>query len=77
MNFHKRKDGVTTIHEIGVTKEFQKLGIATKFIKKLHRPIVLKVTEDNSANLFYQKLGFKKTGQTKTKNRLLNVYILE
>jgi ribosomal protein S18 acetylase RimI-like enzyme len=77
MNFHKRKDGVTTVYEIGVTKDFQKLGIATKFIKKLNRPIALKVTEDNPANLFYQKLGFKKTGQTKAKNRLLNIYILE
>ena len=37
IHFHKRKDGVTTLHEIGVHKDYQRLGIARELISKLQR----------------------------------------
>ncbi len=76
IHFHKRKDGVTTLHEIGVDKDYQRLGIARELVSKLERPIKLKVVKENPANEFYQKLGFEFIGSTLGKKRELNVYQL-
>lgn len=77
IHFHKRKDGITTIHEVGVDKEYLNRGIGRKLILQLKKPIQLKVTKDNPANDFYKKIGFEFKKSIKGKKRDLNLYLLE
>lgn len=77
IHFHKRKDGITTLHEIGVERGFENKGIGKKLVSIINGPIRLKVTQDNPANEFYRKLGFKFIETISGKKRDLNVYIKE
>ena len=74
VNFHKRRDGTTTIHEIAVDRASGGTGVGKSLVGLLDRPIMLKVTQDNPANQFYQKLGFEIVGTQHGKIRPLNVY---
>lgn len=76
IHFHKRRDGVTTLHEIGVDMNYQRLGIARSLISRLGKPIKLKVVKDNPANEFYQRLGFELIGSVFGRTRELNIYQL-
>jgi ribosomal protein S18 acetylase RimI-like enzyme len=76
-HFHKRKDGITTIHEIAVDKDYSRQGVASKLISLLETPLQLKVTVDNPANEFYRKIGFTLKGISKGKHKDLNVYYLD
>lgn len=62
INFHRRMDGVTTLHEIGVEKGHRQLGVGKALMSVMDRPILLKVTQDNPANDFYKRLGFRLVG---------------
>lgn len=77
VHFHKRMDGITTLHEIGVGLGYEKMGIGRKLISTMERPIQLKVTKDNPANDFYKKLGFKFVREIRGKKRDLNLYTSE
>jgi len=76
VNFHRRKDGWTTIYEIAVSEKGK--GYGQKLIDYLlaERHIIkLKCPVDNEANKFYNKVG-KLVKIVKGKKRDLNVYII-
>ncbi len=77
IHFHKRRDGYTTIHEVGVDRNFLSIGIGKNLINMIEKPIQLKVTTDNPANDFYKKLGFRFIKEIKGNKRNLNLYILD
>ena len=75
LHFYKRKDGWNTVHEIGVLKEFQDLGIGKKLFNMAPKPRRLKTTVDNKkANEFYRRQGMTLFGQEQGKKRLLNIW---
>lgn len=78
VHFYKRNDGWTTLHEIGVDPDFQKMSIGKKLYEFVPKPIRLKTTVDNEkSNSFYEKLGLKLLKKEKGKVRELNVWIDE
>jgi hypothetical protein len=75
VHFHKRRDGWDTIHEIGVRKDFQSMGIGKELFEMVPKPRRLKTTQDNiKANDFYKMRGMNMTGTEKGKKRELNVW---
>ena len=76
LHFHKRRDGYTTVHEIGIDREYQSMGIGKKLLSYLEKPIQLKVTKDNQVNEFYKRLGFKFIKEVEGTKRVLNLYVL-
>lgn len=76
IHFHKRKDGINTIHEIGVSKDYQSKGIGGKLFDLVPIPRRLKTTEDNKiANMFYGKKGMEMIGKEQGKKRILNTWM--
>jgi ribosomal protein S18 acetylase RimI-like enzyme len=76
VHFYKRNDGWTTLHEIGVSPDFQRMSIGEKLYQFVPKPIKLKTTTDNEkSNNFYKKLGLKLIKKEKGKTRELNVWV--
>lgn len=76
-NYNKRKrDGVSVIYEICVSKDFRGLGYAKKMIDKLDRPIQLKCPVDNESNNFYKAIGCELVETVEGRKRALNVWRL-
>lgn len=78
-NFHLRKDGIITIYEIAIKKEYQSRGNGKKLIEYILNNIgpyiQLKCPVDNSSNKFYNKIG-KFICCEEGKKRRLNKYII-
>lgn len=75
MHCHKRKDGWTTLHEIGIDKAFQKQGIGQQLLKQLDGSIRLKTTIDNiQAIRFYLNNGYDLVRTEQGKKRELLVF---
>jgi len=74
-NTHKRKDGWTTVYEIGVHPAWQRRGVGWSLINVLPRPVRLKCTVDNEgANAFYDWMGFQLARVEDGRKRKLNVW---
>ena len=58
-------------------RKYVNQGIGKKLISFLNKPIQLKVTQDNPANEFYKKIGFKFVKSVSGKKRDLNLYRLD
>lgn len=44
VHFHKRRDGITTLHEIGIGLGYEKMGIGRKLVSTMSHPIQLQET---------------------------------
>lgn len=81
---YHRRDGVTTLHEIGVAEAKQSQGLGTRLMndliahckKRKRSKIRLKTVSTSRSNQFYLRLGFRNVGQEKGPKRLVNVYEL-
>lgn len=64
------KDGNDVVGLIAILPDYQGKGIGTDIIKKYisnaSKRIILQVFKDNPARELYEKLGFKKYGETNT-----------
>jgi RimJ/RimL family protein N-acetyltransferase len=64
------KDGNDVVGLIAILPDYQGNGIGTDILKKYidnaSKRIILQVFKDNPAKLLYEKLGFKKYGETNT-----------
>ncbi len=75
VHFHERRDGWNTIHEIGVRKDFQSMGIGKALFEMVPKPRRLKTTQDNiKSNEFYKRRGMNMTGTEKGRKREINVW---
>lgn len=74
-NTYKRKDGWTTVYEIGVHPAWQRRGAGWALINVLPRPVRLKCPVDNDgANAFYDCMGFNLVRVDDGRKRKLNVW---
>lgn len=71
---HKRRDGITTIREIGVHRDYKHLGAGRSMIDSFAGTLRLKCTTDNPANEFYQRIGFTCIDTENGRKRELNVW---
>ncbi len=64
------KDGNDVVGLIAILPKYQSMGMGTDIIKKYidnaNKRIILQVFKENPARLLYEKLGFKKYGETNT-----------
>ncbi len=75
MNTHKRRDGITTIYEIAVDKDYQRAGVGLSLLTCVTGRLRVKTTQDNViANNFYLKNGFILIEVEEGRKRKLNVY---
>lgn len=75
VHFHKRLDGWTTLHELVVDKNYQKIGIGKELYNCVSLPMRLKTTEDNqNAINFYKKNGMKEVRIEEGKLRKLIIF---
>lgn len=78
VNWHRLKKGTSTIYEIAVNSDYQKLGVGRNLLWSVPCPIRLKVTIDNDkANAFYQHLNMQLIDTEQGRKRPLNVYELK
>lgn len=83
--YHRVRDNVTTLHEIGVAEDMQGKGIGTYLIMELIHAsqkrnmskIGLKTPVGMRSNNYYPTFGFKQVGTFKGRKRVLNCYELE
>lgn len=79
---YHRRDGVTTLHEIGVAEDRQGAGVGSALLKRLldvatrrgQAAVRLKTPVDLRSNLWYPRFGFVRTGHEAGRKRPLNVY---
>ncbi len=79
VHFHHRKDGQTTIYEIGVTEESQRQGIGKQLIcqvkqaarKRGQKTLFAKCPQGLPSNHFYKKIGFQPVRIEKGRKRKL------
>ncbi|HEY9755065.1 MAG TPA: GNAT family N-acetyltransferase [Oculatellaceae cyanobacterium] len=79
-----RRDGVTTLHEIGVAEANQSTGIGTFLVTETiaysrergMRILRLKTPVGMRSNQYYPRFGFKHVGTESGRKRILNVYEL-
>lgn len=71
---HKRRDGITTIREIAVHRDYKHLGAGRAMIDSFDGVLRLKCTTDNQANDFYQRIGFTCIDTENGRKRELNVW---
>lgn len=58
--FHRRKDGIQTIYDLAVHKDYAGLGIGRQLLYSVPCPVRLKVKRDNArANTFYTHAGMR------------------
>lgn len=76
-NYHKTRNGYTTLGEIAVLREYRNMGMASKMIQKMPRPIKCKCIRSNPACKFYLKYGFMPKGVEKGRKQPLVVFYLD
>jgi len=75
INYHPRKDGWHTIHEIAVLKEYQRMNIGQELFHIVPTPIRLKTTIDNTiAQKFYIKNNMTISAVVEGKKRKLYIF---
>lgn len=75
-HWHRRRDGISVIYEICVSKELRRKGLGREMVQSLPLPIRLKCPVDNHANGFYQHLRFELVATEPGKKRALNIWLL-
>lgn len=76
VNWHKRRDGVATIYEIAIHRDWAGKGIGKMLLSAVPRPLRLKCTTDNAANEFYGHAGMVLVSTEPGRKRPLNVWML-
>lgn len=74
VNWHRRRDGWSTIYEIAVHRDYQRQKIGRALLEAVPAPRRLKCTFDNPANDFYESTGMILDGQEAGRKRALNVW---
>lgn len=74
VNSRVRKDGITTVYEIAVHRDWHGKQIGTALLGALTGTVRLKCTVDNPANTFYERQGMKLNGTVSGRKRPLNVW---
>lgn len=76
-NWHRRRDGWSTVYEIAAHRDYQGHGVGRALLNAIPRPVRLKVTQDNTrANGFYAQYGMARVAEEVGRKRPLNVYEL-
>ncbi len=81
---YHRRDGVTTLHELGIREDCQRQGVGTSLLDSViqiarscgRERVRLKTPTEAKSNAYYPRFGFGKTGTEKGRIRELNVYEL-
>lgn len=74
VNWHLRKDGIATIYEVAVRRDYQRTGIGRTLLDAIPHKLQLKCTVDNPANAFYERCGFKFIERQNGRKQKLNVW---
>lgn len=74
VNWHKRRDGWSTIYEVAVDKSHKLKHIGSSLVNAVPAPRRLKCTVDNPANEFYKRLGMAHVKVEDGRKRQLNVW---
>lgn len=76
--FHARRDGLHTLYDLAVTKAAQQQGVGAWLVQAIPTPIRVRTTVDNeAANRFYRRLGFRYIATEPSKKRAINLYELD
>jgi GNAT superfamily N-acetyltransferase len=75
VNYHARRDGWQTVYELAVHPEWRGMNVGRALLSAVPTPVRLKCTVDNSANKFYEAVGFQHNGREAGRKRPLNVWI--
>lgn len=75
-NTRRRRDGVTVVYEIAVSKTHVGTGYGRAMLDALERPLRLKCPVGQAANVFYLRYGFTLVNVEEGKTRALNVWEL-
>lgn len=68
VHWYARKDGLNTIHEIAVNRDYLRFGIGRALLYAVPAPIQLKCKADNDrANRFYSNAGMQQAGTETTR----------
>lgn len=72
-----KREGMNTIQEIAISKEFKRRGYGRALLEAVPKPFKLKCDKENEeGNAFYLKMGLEKIGVTTTKNgKPQNIYL--
>lgn len=73
-NWHKRKDGWSTVYEIAVHPDYHSKRIGRALLAAIPGDIRLKCTVENPANEFYARVGFACVGTEDGRKHPLNVW---
>lgn len=81
---YHRRDGISTLHEIGVREDLQRRGIGEKMLRRAikesrafgQHTIRLSTTRDSAANGYYPRFGFVISGTARGRVRELNIHSL-
>lgn len=78
IQYHRRRDGWTTIYKVCVAEEHRRYGIATRLIRNVVKgPTSLRCSSANPAIKLYKKLGFKiRRGKNKLTKSGHKIYYL-
>jgi len=73
-NYRARRDGVQKIYQLAVDKRSRGQKLGAGLLACVPRPVELKCTTDNPANLFYAACGGRTVAFERGKKRPLNVW---
>jgi ribosomal protein S18 acetylase RimI-like enzyme len=75
--YHFVRKGYITVYDICVDDRFRGQGIGRQLLSAVRRiaPVKLKITQDNIANKFYEKVGGRLLTVEHGRKRLLNVWV--
>lgn len=78
IQYHKRRDGWTTIYKVCVAEDHRRCGVATMLIRGATKgPASLRCSSKNPAIKLYKKLGFKiQRGKNKLSKNGHKIYYL-
>lgn len=78
VQYHKRRDGWTTIYKVCIAEEHRRVGLATALIQGATKgPASLRCSSKNPAIKLYKKLGFKiQRGKNKLSKNGHKIYYL-
>jgi len=74
INWHKRRDGWSTVYEVAVDKAHTNKHIGVSLLNAVPLPRRLKCTTDNPANAFYKQQGMAHVRTEDGRKRPLNVW---
>lgn len=74
LNYHRRKDGRSTVYEIAVNRANQRQHIGAALLGSIPGDVRLKCTVENPANTFYEHEGFRMIGNEQGRKRVLNLW---